>query len=273
MTSLPLEQRIKRIALLSGGSVSQVTVFDLKFLSTTSCYAEKGGMNLVIPPRELCDLSYLSALCSRHNMAVLPPVSLASAESPALTLDRNGALSVFVGRPPCAQPGKDISIFRPMNGGEETVDVSIITQLLVPIIEAREADGTAIFDAFGDCFRRKFKEPNEIIMVCVDCSSSMVSLCEFSVSVNDILRRISACALLFKICSASRTTLALFISVCTVDTDFELVYSPKIPISLKFRTIQMNRRMSSRWTAMTTAKAQFPSLQTALHSCALQLMR
>ncbi|KAH7403530.1 hypothetical protein BKA64DRAFT_669265 [Cadophora sp. MPI-SDFR-AT-0126] len=173
MTSIPLEQRIKRIALLSGGSVPQVTVFDLNFLNSTSCYVDKGGMNFAIPGRELCDLSYLSALCSRHNMSVLPPASLASADSPALTLDRNGALSVYVGRAPCSQPGRDISIFRPTTGGEETIDVSIVTQLLVPIIEAREADGTAIFDAFGDGTRRKFKEPDEIIMVCVDCSSSM----------------------------------------------------------------------------------------------------
>ncbi|PVH87391.1 hypothetical protein DL98DRAFT_448903 [Cadophora sp. DSE1049] len=173
ITSIPLEQRIKRIALLSGGSVPQITVFDLNFLNSTSCYGDKGGMSLVIPARELCDLSYLSALCSRHNMSVLPPASLASADSPALTLDRNGALAVYVGRTPCSQPGRDISIFRPTNGGEETIDVSIVTQLLVPIIEAREADGTAIFDAFGDGIRRKFKEPDEIIMVCVDCSSSM----------------------------------------------------------------------------------------------------
>jgi hypothetical protein len=60
-----------------------------------------------------------------------------------------------------------------MKGGEETIDVAIITQLLVPILEQREADGTAIFDAFGAGFQRKFKAPDEIIMVCVDCSSSM----------------------------------------------------------------------------------------------------
>ncbi len=53
------------------------------------------------------------------------------------------------------------------------VDVSIITQLLVPILEQREADGTAIFDAFGTGLERKFRAPDEIIMLCVDCSASM----------------------------------------------------------------------------------------------------
>ncbi|KAH7330116.1 hypothetical protein BKA65DRAFT_51346 [Rhexocercosporidium sp. MPI-PUGE-AT-0058] len=180
MTSIFLDQRTKRIALLSGGSVSQITVFDLNSLNSISGYASKGGMNLVIPARELCDLSYLSTLCSRHNMSVLPPAALASADSPALTLDRTGALSVYTGRAACAQPGKDISIFRPTSGGEETIDVSIVTQLLVPILAIREADGTAIFDAFGDSIRRKFKEPDEIIMVCVDCSSSMSEDSDFT---------------------------------------------------------------------------------------------
>ncbi|KAG4437405.1 hypothetical protein IFR05_007130 [Cadophora sp. M221] len=178
--SIPLDHHVKRIALLSGGAVAQIVVFDLNRLSSTSGYAGKGGMNFVIPARELCDLNYLSAVCSRHNLSVLPPAALASADSPALTMDRTGALSVYIGRLPCSQPGKDISIFRPTGGGEETIDVSIVTQLLVPILEAREADGTAIFDAFGDGIRRKFKEPDEIIMVCVDCSSSMSEDSDFT---------------------------------------------------------------------------------------------
>jgi len=72
-----------------------------------------------------------------------------------------------------AAPGKDISIFRPTSGGEVAVDVSIITQLLVPILERRECDGTAIFDAFGTGLERKFNAPDEIIILCVDCSASM----------------------------------------------------------------------------------------------------
>lgn len=70
-------------------------------------------------------------------------------------------------------PGKDILIFRPTSGGELAVDVLIITQLLVPILERRESDGTAIFDVFGTGLERKFKAPNEIIMLCVNYSASI----------------------------------------------------------------------------------------------------
>ena len=59
------------------------------------------------------------------------------------------------------------------------MDVAIITQLLVPILEKREADGTAIFDLFGTSQRRKVGTPDEIIMFCVDCSSSMRKSSDF----------------------------------------------------------------------------------------------
>jgi hypothetical protein len=59
------------------------------------------------------------------------------------------------------------------------VDVAIITQLLVPILEKREADGTAIFDLFGSSQKRKAGTPTEIIMFCVDCSSSMKRSSDF----------------------------------------------------------------------------------------------
>jgi hypothetical protein len=180
LSALLLDGRMKRISLLCGGLISEITVFDLNSLNSTRRYADDGEVDRVIGPRELSDLNHLSALCSRNNLAVLPPSTLASAEAPALTLDRDGFLAVYVGRPPCAAPGKDIAIFRPTRGGEENVDVSIITQLLVPILKQRESEGTAIFDAFGDGFQRKFKAPDEIIMLCVDCSSSMRENSDFT---------------------------------------------------------------------------------------------
>jgi hypothetical protein len=177
--ALQLDERTRRVSLLCGGLISQITVLDLNILNSIAGYAKKGDVDSLIPPRELSDLNHLSALCSRNELSVLAPSTLPSAEAPALTLDRDGLLAVYVGRAPCAQPGKDISIFRPTKGGEETIDVAIITQLLVPILEKREAEGTAIFDAFGDGFQRKFKTPDEIIMVCVDCSSSMSENTDF----------------------------------------------------------------------------------------------
>lgn len=67
-----------------------------------------------------------------------------------LTLDRQGSLDVYVGREACGgDAGKDILIFRPAVG-EESVDASVITQLLEYILNRRNADGTNIFEAFGD---------------------------------------------------------------------------------------------------------------------------
>jgi U-box domain len=177
--ALPLDERTRRVSLLCGGLISQITVLDLNILNSIAGYAKTGVLDNLIPPRELSDLNHCWSLCSRNDLSVLAPSTLPSAEAPALTLDRDGLLAVYVGRAPCSQPGKDISIFRPTKGGEETIDVAIITQLLVPILEKREAEGTAIFDACGDGFQRKFKIPDEIIMVCVDCSSSMSESTDF----------------------------------------------------------------------------------------------
>jgi hypothetical protein len=71
------------------------------------------------------------------------------------------------------------TIFRPTRGGEETVDVAIITQLLAPILEQREADGTSVFDLFGGPNKRKSGAPDEILMFCLDCSVSMSKASDF----------------------------------------------------------------------------------------------
>jgi len=70
-------------------------------------------------------------------------------------------------------------MFRPTQGGEETVDVAIITQLLAPILELREADGTSVFDLFGGPSKRKSGSPDEILMFCLDCSVSMSKATDF----------------------------------------------------------------------------------------------
>src|SRR5947207_7202517 len=54
-----------------------------------------------------------------------------------------------------------------------------MTQLLVPILQKREADGTSIFDLLGDSQKRKASTPDEIVMFCVDCSSSMQRSSDF----------------------------------------------------------------------------------------------
>ena len=170
-------ERTKRVLSLCGGLVGEITVFDFDHLAKNS--GRYPSESVIVTAREMTDLNYLSTLSSRHRLAVVPPAHLPSTDAPVLTLDRDGFLSVYVGRADCAVPGKDISIFRPTSGGEESIDVGIITQLLVSILEERKSDGTMIFEAFGDGIR-KFKAPDEVLVVVVDCSKSMSKKSDFT---------------------------------------------------------------------------------------------
>lgn len=65
-------------------------------------------------------------------------------------------------------------------------DPAIVAQLLSPILALREADGSAILDAIGDPTERKLEIPEEILMICVDCSASVEDSTGFyDVSVDD----------------------------------------------------------------------------------------
>jgi hypothetical protein len=66
---------------------------------------------------------------------------------------------------------------------EEGVDMSIITQVLEPILDRRKADGTTIFEAYGNQHRKPVT-PDEIAVICVDLSRSMPGRCGF-VAVRD----------------------------------------------------------------------------------------
>lgn len=171
---------LNRAVLLAGGTRSQVISFEIDAVNNSRRYLDRGVVDNVISPAEYSNLPYLATLCSRNQLGVVHPSSLPSTEPPSLTLDRLGSLAVYVGRQPCGDPGNDIIQFRPTNGDdiEESVDVSIITQLLVPILEQRKADGTAVFEGFGDR-HRQLKDPDEVVMLVIDCSSSMDSRCGF----------------------------------------------------------------------------------------------
>jgi hypothetical protein len=132
----------------------------------------------VIAQAEYSNLQYLATMCSNSGLSVVPPSDLPSASPPVLTLDRHGFLAVYVGREGCGgAPGKDILTFRPLVG-EEAVDVSVLTQLLIPILERRKADGTAVFEAYGN-HHRQIKDQDEAVIVCVDLSMSMDERCGF----------------------------------------------------------------------------------------------
>jgi hypothetical protein len=175
-----IDRTWNRIAQVSGGAKAQVLVFNSDAVRSSSRYVDGGDVNKVISPAEYVDLTYLANLCSRNHLSVTPPAGLSSVSAPVLTLDRHGFLAVYVGRASCAETGRDILMFRPASAmEEEAVDVSIITQLLEPILTQRKADGTIVFEAYGDN-HRKLTAPEEVTMICVDLSSSMSERCGFN---------------------------------------------------------------------------------------------
>ncbi|KAF2789615.1 hypothetical protein K505DRAFT_341133 [Melanomma pulvis-pyrius CBS 109.77] len=174
------DRKLQRVALLTGGQESQVVAFDIDTVNRGRRYLDGGDVDKVISATEYSDLHYLGSLCSQNKLGVLPPSSLPSADKNVLTLDRQGLLAVYVGRQSCAEAGRDISLFSPTSTPcVSGVDVAIVTQTLVPILNQRNSDGTVIFEAFGDNHRR-IKDPDEIVMLVVDCSASMSERCGFS---------------------------------------------------------------------------------------------
>jgi hypothetical protein len=168
-----------RMAVLSGGTKARNVAFDFDAVNTNTRYTDRGDVTTVISQAELSELSYLAGLCARNQLSVVPPSALPSATAPVLTLDREGSLAVYIGRADCAEAGRDILIFRPtIIREEENADVSIVTQILEPILTQRKADGTAVFEAYGDQ-HRKVVAPDEIAVICIDLSQSMTQRCGF----------------------------------------------------------------------------------------------
>lgn len=162
-----------RAAVLNGGVAPESSYYDTD--AVQACLSNSNVSDDLI--KELRDhskdLSYLGMLCHKTSIPVIHPTALKSASAPALTLDRDGYLCVYVGRAACAPPDLNISVFSPLKGREEAIDVNIVAQLIEPIIRSREQDGTAVFDLFSSSVPVKNSEPTELLMFCVDCSASM----------------------------------------------------------------------------------------------------
>jgi hypothetical protein len=174
----------KRVVILSGGVIKETHVFNSAALLATirnydrfDQYRDNDIMRRAL--QNFPSLTEMAGMAARDRLAVVPPVDLRKSSAPVLTLDEEGLLAVYLERAACAPPDCDFTIFRPTRDGEHTMDVSEVTQKLVPILRRRENDGTDIFDAFGEQ-RRQHMIPNEVIMICVDCSSSMKSPSELT---------------------------------------------------------------------------------------------
>jgi hypothetical protein len=167
------DSRRIRVALLYGGMTPEAPYYEADLLGAAlEQYATVQSHSL--DPKGLSsDIPFLASLCEETKLVVVAPRQLSNAKVPSLTLDRHGNMAVYTGRAACAAPGQDHAVFHPLTGVEKNVDVTIISQMLEPVLKAREKDGTNVFDLFSADFRRKESLPTELIVFCVDCSHSM----------------------------------------------------------------------------------------------------
>lgn len=202
------DPRLIHFALQSGGTCPEVHVFSLGALKD-SYGSQMGVANPSLDINQRRDLLHLAEICGRNNLTVHGPGQLESAIAPCLTFDCNAHLAVYTGEQPCGTPGHSSIFFRPQYG-EETIDPSLMEQLIAPIVKAYEEDGSAVFDAFGGAQVRIMQDPEEIIskssemsvgrvfstpypmccsmsvtdirmaVFCVDSSASMCRLTDFS---------------------------------------------------------------------------------------------
>lgn len=202
------DPRLIRFALQSGGTCPEVLVFSSGALRD-SYGSQMDVSNHSLDLNQLRDLLRLAEVCGQNGLAVHGPSQLGSAIAPCLTFDRNAHLAVYTGEQPCGKPGHSSIIFRPQHG-EETIDPSVMEQLIAPIVKTYEQDGSAVFDAYGGTQVRIMQDPDEIIskssgmstgrvfstcclmccsmsdtnirmaVFCVDSSASMCGITDFS---------------------------------------------------------------------------------------------
>lgn len=173
--------QVLRVARLSDGVAADVTYYDSDVLAST---LQLSTFELALKDLKKfsTDLKYVASLCEDTSMAVVRPRALATAAVPSLTLSREGHLTLNLGHAPCSH---NLLIFLPLSGTEEELDATVVEQLLEPIVQARERDGTAVFDVFSTSYNRKSTLPSELLMFVVDSSSSMVQNADFA-ELNDL---------------------------------------------------------------------------------------
>ena len=174
------DSRRIRVALLYGGGALEIPFYAADILGAA---LERYGAveSLMLDLKSLSsDIVFLASLCEETRLVVAAPRDLSNVEAPSLTLDRYGYMAVYTGRSACAEPGHDHAVFHPLTGTEDNVDVTIVSQMLEPILQAREKDGTNVFDLFSATYRQKEALPTEMVVFCVDCSQSMNGTSDFT---------------------------------------------------------------------------------------------
>jgi Mg-chelatase subunit ChlD len=157
------------LVLLSGSEESAII-----FNRPDNLFACTQVLHEIVSPGDLRELHQLANLCGKDSLSVIRPSLLSSVAAEHLTFDSEGCVAVYTGKAGCAAPGEDTVIFRPLHG-ETTPNTGQIEQLLAPILQKYEQDGTNVFDVLGNSQTRALAEPDEIVMFAVDCSASMSS--------------------------------------------------------------------------------------------------
>lgn len=170
MTQTTLDPNLARFAKLSGGVVTEVMTLSTGELGFSE--------DLPLEMHPLSDPGHLAELCGRNKLAVYQPRQLDSAIAPSLTFDRKAHVAVYTGQQPCGIPGKSSIAFRPQHG-TETIDPPLIEQIISPILATYVADGTAVLDLLGGAEVKRMQDPTEILVFCVDSSTSMGQKTDF----------------------------------------------------------------------------------------------
>lgn len=100
-----MDGRTRRLVLLSGGLLPKVTILDGDELNSSLLRQEY--LCSFSGEQAYGELHSLSALCEREGLSIVSPSALPRSEAPALTLDREGLIAVYLGRQSCGEPGKE----------------------------------------------------------------------------------------------------------------------------------------------------------------------
>ncbi|KAK5122404.1 hypothetical protein LTR85_003988 [Meristemomyces frigidus] len=146
MVQTVADATVSRVALLTAGSSPQVSVFNLGALKANYQYSDNGDVDGALDTAELSELHHLAELCGRNKLALHRPSQLQNAVAPCLTFDGIAHLGLYLGEEACGTPGHSSMVFRPRQG-TETIDAQMVEQLIAPIIQGYEADGSAVFDS------------------------------------------------------------------------------------------------------------------------------
>jgi len=172
-----------RAALYSGGRFAKIVI--MTCISDDAAVYNDTTDEILNPPD--VDPKAFSQTLTDGPLRIIAPADLSASNIPCLTLDARGWVAVFLGYQPCgAPPAKFVStedttnlsntFFCPTKGGDCVVDTALVTQSLARLRDSASEDDTSESFSFAAV---QTAPPSEIIMLCLDTSSSMDNPADF----------------------------------------------------------------------------------------------